>query len=106
MGRFEFVVQAPRRRKTAVLRPTHLATTRTNERWAMAFMHDVLASGQKIRVFTLVDVHTRECVTLVVLPTFRGEDVAHLDNGAAASRRVTHGDSNRQRAAESDLTSR
>jgi len=68
----------PRRRKTAVQRPIRTATTRANERWAMDFMHDVLATGQKIRVFTLVDVHTRECVTLVVQPMFRGEDVARI----------------------------
>ena len=38
----------------------------------------VLASGQKIRVFTLVDVHTRECLTLRVQRSFRGEDVASI----------------------------
>ena len=44
----------------------------------MDFMHDVLSTGQKIRVFTLVDVHTRECLTLRVQTSFRGEDVARI----------------------------
>jgi hypothetical protein len=30
----------------------------------MDFMHEVLATGQSIRVFTLVDVYSRECVAL------------------------------------------
>jgi putative transposase len=68
----------PRRRKMAVTRPVRESTTSANERWAMDFMHDVLASGQKIRIFTMVDVHTRECLTLVGQPTFRGDDVARI----------------------------
>lgn len=68
----------PRRRKMATTRPVRAATAGANERWAMDFMHDVLASGQKIRVFTLVDVHTRECLTLVAQTRFRGEDVARI----------------------------
>jgi putative transposase len=44
----------PRRRKSAAVRPPREITTAANQRWAMDFMHDVLASGQKICVFTLV----------------------------------------------------
>ena len=44
----------------------------------MDFMHNMLANGQKIRIFILVDVHTRECLTLVAQPRFRGEDVAQI----------------------------
>lgn len=44
----------------------------------MDFMHDVRASGQKMRVFTLVDAHTRECLTLRGQRSFRGEDVASI----------------------------
>ena len=68
----------PRRRKAAMLRPVRPTTVAANQRWAMDFMHDVLASGQKIRVFTLVDVHTRECLTLRAQRSFRGEDVASI----------------------------
>jgi putative transposase len=62
----------------AVTRPVREITTAANERWAMDFMYDVLATVQKIRIFTLVDVHTRECLTLIAQPTFRGEDVARI----------------------------
>ncbi len=42
----------PRRRKAAMVRPVRPTTVAANQRWAVDFMHDVLASGQKIRVFT------------------------------------------------------
>ncbi len=42
------------------------------------FMHDVLATNQPVRVFTLVDVYSRECVALEVARSFSGADVARL----------------------------
>jgi putative transposase len=39
-------------------------TTRANERWAVDFMQDVLADGRTVRVFALVDAHTRERLAL------------------------------------------
>jgi len=77
----------PRRRKSAAVRPPREITTAANQRWAMDFMHDVLASGQKIRVFTLVDVHTRECLTLRAQTSFRGEDVARILSDVGEERR-------------------
>ncbi len=67
-----------RRRRAATVRQPRAVVTRANERWAMDFMHDVLATGQTVRVFTLVDVCTRECVALAVAGRFRGTDVARL----------------------------
>ena len=40
-------------------------------------MSDALANGQKLRVLTVVDQYTRECVALEVGGHFRGQDVAH-----------------------------
>jgi putative transposase len=40
--------------------------------------HDVLATSEAVRVFTLVDVYTRECVALEVARSFGGADVARL----------------------------
>jgi putative transposase len=67
-----------RRRRSATLRQPREAVTGLNERWAMDFMHDVLAIGQTIRVFTLVDVYSRECVALHVARSFTGDDVARM----------------------------
>ena len=38
-------------------------------------MSDALANGQKLRVLTVVDAYTRECVALQVGAHFRGRDV-------------------------------
>jgi putative transposase len=52
----------------------------------MDFMHDVLGAGQTVRVFTLIDVFTRECLALAVARRFNGHDVARLLSDAGAER--------------------
>ena len=52
----------------------------------MDFMSDALASGQRLRVFTLVDAHTRECVALDVAGHFSGRDVAQILTRVASTR--------------------
>jgi putative transposase len=59
-----------------------------NECWAMDFVQDVVAHGGKMRVFTLVDVHTRECLALEVGRPFRGSDVAAMLSAVIAERGV------------------
>ena len=71
-----------RRRKAATVRETRTAPTQPNARWAMDFMHDVLKNGRAIRVFTLVDVYTRECVALHAAAGFKGSDVAEFLSAA------------------------
>lgn len=44
-----------RRRRAATVRTPRPVVTGPNERWAMDFMHDMLANGPTIRVFTLSD---------------------------------------------------
>lgn len=75
-----------RRRKAATVRMLRPTVTRPNERWAMDFMHDVLADGRSIRVFTLVDVFTRECVALEAAPQFKGTDVSRILSEARQQR--------------------
>ncbi len=71
-----------RRRRAATVRQPRVVVTAPNERWAMDFMCDVLATGQSVRVFTLVDVYSRECVALEVARSFSGSDVARLLSAA------------------------
>lgn len=52
------------------------ALTAANQAWAVDFVHDAVASGRAIRVLSMVDEYTRECLTLEVDTSF-------------ASRRVT-----------------
>ena len=68
----------PRRRRAAMSRRPRVALHRSNERWAMDFMSDALANGQKLRVLTVVDAYTRECVALEAGSHFRGPDVARV----------------------------
>jgi putative transposase len=75
-----------RRRKAGTTREVRTVPTRPNERWAMDFMHDVLHGGTPIRIFTLVDVCTRECVALQAARSFSGQDVADLLHAAGVAR--------------------
>lgn len=68
----------PRRRRAAAKRVGRAAPETANELWAMDFMYDTLADGSTFRVFTAVDVHTRECVALVSARSFSGADVSEI----------------------------
>jgi putative transposase len=75
-----------RRRRASTERQPRAVVSGPNERWAMDVMHDVLATGQSARVFTLVDVYSRECVVLEVSRSFSGADVARLLSDAGERR--------------------
>ena len=46
----------------AAVRPPF--TNGANQEWALDFVSDVMASGRHVRVLTVVDVHTRQCLAL------------------------------------------
>jgi putative transposase len=54
-----------RKRLTRVLRPRPILTA-PNQEWAIDFASDVAASGRRLRIFSVVDCYTRECLTLEV----------------------------------------
>lgn len=77
----------PKRRRSAVRRERPVVKAdRPNERWAMDFMHDTLSGGRSMRVLTVLDVHSRECVALVTGKRFTGHDVAAVLSEAGAVR--------------------
>ena len=51
--------KAPKRRVKAKLRDDRRPAMRSNETWAMDFVHDQLATGRKLRVLTIVDRFSR-----------------------------------------------
>ena len=51
--------KTPKRRVKAKLRDDRRPATRSNEIWAMDFVHDQLATGRKLRVLTIVDTFSR-----------------------------------------------
>lgn len=68
----------PYRRRAAVPREVRHVATRPNEIWAMDFMHDRLADSSKFRLLTIVDLFSRECVSLQVDRSFRSPDVVRI----------------------------
>lgn len=67
--------KVPKRRVKAKLRDDRRVATRTNETWAMDFVHDQLATGRKIRVLTIVDTFSRFSPAVDARFSYRGEDV-------------------------------
>lgn len=65
----------PRRRVAAVKREIHPTATERNECWSMDFVSDQLFDGRRMRVLTLVDNHTRECLALHPGQRIGGMDV-------------------------------
>jgi len=76
----------PRRRRSAVRRQERHRAERPNQVWSMDFMSDALADGRKLRVLTVLDTYSRECVALKVKGHFRGEDVAQVLDAARRRR--------------------
>lgn len=68
-------LKTPRRRRAVVLRD-RVAADAVNQTWSMDFMADNLADGRKIRLLTIVDNFSRECLALDVAWGFKGTDVA------------------------------
>ena len=69
------VKRKKRKRLERVGLPAFLAT-RPNQQWSMDFVHDRMANGRTMRVLTVVDTFTRECLALEVdtsLPSRRRE---------------------------------
>ena len=70
--------KTPKRRVKAKLREDRRPATRTNETWAMDFVHDQLATGTKLRVLTIVDTFSRFSPAIEPRFTFRGADVVEV----------------------------
>lgn len=73
-------VRARRRRKHSMprggVRPA--APAMANERWSLDFVHDRLVNGRALRILTVVDDHTRECLWLEVDTSLSGLRVARV----------------------------
>jgi putative transposase len=66
-GEEQLAVRTRRRRKRAShLRVVPPRPTRPNEQWCMDFMADRLEDGRRIRILTVEDVFTRECLAVEI----------------------------------------
>ena len=59
----------------AKLRDGRTEATKTNQVWAMDFVHDQLATGRKLRILTIVDTFSRFSPAVDPRFSYRGEDV-------------------------------
>jgi len=70
--------KTPKRRVKAKLREDRRPATRSNETWAMDFVHDQLATGRKLRVLTIIDTFSRFSPAIEPRFNFRGADVVEV----------------------------
>jgi putative transposase len=54
------------------------ARTSANQEWALGFIHDAVACGRTIRVLSVVDAYTRECLALEVDTSFASRRVSRV----------------------------
>lgn len=60
--------------------------TAANQEWAIDFAHDVIAAGRAIRMRSVVDVFTRECLALEVDTAFANHRVTRVLDELIAKR--------------------
>jgi len=65
----------PKRRVKVKLREDRQVAIGPNDVWAMDFVHDQLVTGKKLRILTIVDIHSRFCPATDPRFSCRGEDV-------------------------------
>lgn len=79
-------LKRPRRNKAAKLRQPKQLAVAINEIWSMDFVADALFDGRKLRMLTVVDLFTRECLAIDVGQSLKGEDVVRVLNEIVAGR--------------------
>jgi len=79
-------LKRPRRNRAAKLRQPKQLAWAINEIWSMDFVADALFDGRKLRMLTVVDCYTRECLAIDVGQSLRGEDVVDSLNRICGER--------------------
>src|SRR5947209_13552624 len=76
----------PRRNRAAKLRQPKQLASAINEVWSADFVADALFDGRKLRMLTVVDCYTRECLAIDIGQSLKGEDVVDSLNRICAER--------------------
>ncbi len=71
-------LKRPRRNKAVQRRQPKQLAHAINQIWSMDFVADALFDGRKLRMLTVVDLFTRECLAIDVGQSLKGEDVARV----------------------------
>lgn len=69
-------LKGTRRKRAAYVRVPLAIPNRSNEQWTMDFVADQLADGRRIRILTVLDKFTRECVLMEADFSLTGRKVA------------------------------
>ncbi len=77
-----------RKRRKHCLRagPPLVQATAANQEWGLDFVHDAIQCGRAIRVLSVVDACTRECLALEVDTSFASRRVTRVLEGIVATR--------------------
>jgi len=78
--------QRRRKKMASVLRVEMPQAEKPDQRWSMDFMSDCLYDGRRIRVLTVVDDYTRECLAIEVDTSINGVRVTNVLNRIAYMR--------------------
>ena len=62
------------------------AAARVNDRWSMDFVSEALSDGRKIRVLTVIDSFTRECLALKIARSLPSAAVTETLDAVIAKR--------------------
>jgi putative transposase len=76
-----------KKRKYCVRAGTPLVVrTAANQEWALDFVHDAVECGRAIRMLSVVDAYTRECLALEVDTSFASRRVTRVLEAIIAER--------------------
>lgn len=79
-------VKRNRRKKLMRIGVPQPVLTGPNQEWSLDFVHDALANGRSVRVLSVVDNFTRECLTLETDTSFASQRVTRILETVIAGR--------------------
>lgn len=85
------VRQRKRKRMCGGRRTPLESAQRLNQRWSLDFVSDQLADGRRIRLLTVVDDYSRECLAMEVDSSLTGERVTRVLEQLGAQRGLPEG---------------
>ena len=71
-------VKRKKRKRLMRAGPAGQVLSRANQEWALDFVHDVWGTGQRVRVLSVLDAYTRECLALEVDTSFASRRVTRV----------------------------
>jgi len=72
------LIRSHRRKKHYQKQERIAGANHPNQYWAIDFVHDRLMSGRSIRMLTIIDVYTRECLRIAVATSMNGKMVTEI----------------------------